>query len=250
MYSADKAPRLAAGSPTSGGSPAIISVSDVLASLSHRDEARIKWIAFCAAVVIHLVLLSVNFPEMRQAIQPKPSGPVLVVRKYIPPPPRVERPTAVTTKRFTRRVPIPDPTPDEPEPIREPEPVVEQPLLPPDVELLIGVPEPPPPRQPSEPLLAGVGEVTMPELIPESKISPVYPDVARLARVEGNVILQAVIHADGSVGNIEVLRCNRPHMGFEDSAVAAVRQWRYKPAMQNGRAVDVYFTVFVDFELI
>ena len=48
---------------------------------------------------------------------------------------------------------------------------------------------------------------------------------------------------------IEILRSNRPNMGFEDAALAAVKQWRYEPATQNGRPVDVYFTVVVDFTL-
>ena len=63
------------------------------------------------------------------------------------------------------------------------------------------------------------------------------------------MILQAIIHADGSVGELEVLRCNRPSMGFEESAIFAVSQWRYSPATQNGRPVEVYFTVFVEFKL-
>ena len=64
-------------------------------------------------------------------------------------------------------MPIPDPTPDEPEPIREPEPEIIDDPIPPDVEILIGTPEPPPP---SGPLLAGVGDVTNPTLIDESKV--------------------------------------------------------------------------------
>ena len=70
-----------------------------------------------------------------------------------------------------------------------------------------------------------------------------------MARLEGNVILQAIIHDDGTVGDIEVLRCNRPSMGFEEAAIAAVQTWRYKPALQNGRPVEVFFTVFVEFKL-
>ena len=63
------------------------------------------------------------------------------------------------------------------------------------------------------------------------------------------VILQAIILKDGTVGEVEVLNCNRPNMGFEESAIAAVQQWRYRPAMQGDRPVDVYFTVRVDFDL-
>ena len=52
-----------------------------------------------------------------------------------------------------------------------------------------------------------------------------------------------------SMGDVEVLRTNRPNMGFEESAIEAVKQWRYKPAMQGSRPVDVYFTVVVEFDL-
>ncbi len=91
--------------------------------------------------------------------------------------------------------------------------------------------------------------MTNPKLIQESKVQPEYPELARVARLEGNVILQAIIHADGTVGDLEVLRCNRPNMGFEDAAIEAVRHWRYEPATQNGKPVEVYFTVFVEFKL-
>jgi protein TonB len=114
------------------------------------------------------------------------------------------------------------------------------------MKFLLGTPEAPPP---SGPLLAGVGDVTNPIPIEETKIQPEYPELARVARLEGNVILQAIIHADGTVGDLEVLRVNRPNMGFETAAIEAVKQWRYQPATQNGKPVEVYFTVFIDFKL-
>ncbi len=91
--------------------------------------------------------------------------------------------------------------------------------------------------------------MTLPILIESTKIKPDYPELARVARIEGRVILQAIVLKDGSVGELEVLSCNRPNMGFEDSALAAVGQWRYEPAKQGTKPVDVYFTVRVDFEL-
>jgi protein TonB len=210
----------------------------------HTGEGKIKAWAFGVALVLHLVVLAVNFPEFKSKIKQKREN-VIVVKKYVPPPPKVER-KIVKKKKFTRKVPIPDPTPDEPEPIREPEPEIEPEPLPPDVEFLIGVPEAPPP---SGPLLAGTGGVTLPERLEESYIKPEYPELARVARIEGRVILQAIILKDGTVGEVEVLNCNRPNMGFEESAIGAVQQWRYKPAMQGDRPVDVYFTVRVDFDL-
>jgi protein TonB len=187
----------------------------------------------------------VNFPDFGETMMPKKKASQVVVKKYVPPPPKIER-RQVVKKKIVKKVPIPDPTPDEPEPIREPEPEILDDPIPPDVEILIGTPEPPPP---TGPLIAGVGDVTNPRLIDESKVQPEYPELARVARLEGNVILQAIIHADGSVGDLEILRCNRPNMGFEDAASSAVAQWRYSPATQNGRPVEVYFTVFVEFKL-
>ncbi|HXV74769.1 MAG TPA: energy transducer TonB [Candidatus Polarisedimenticolaceae bacterium] len=223
----------------------------MLALLDHGNEARLKWTALGIAIAIHLVLMLINFPEIRQAVQPRPQGPVLIVRKYIPPPPKLERPQRTVVRReLTRRIPIPDPTPDEPEPIREPEPDIVVPPLPEDVEVLIGVPEPPGPGPGEGPRIAGTGGVTMPALIPESKIAPQYPELARVARIEGRVILQAVICPDGSVSDLVVVRCSHPRLGFEEAAVDAVRQWRYTPATLDGRPVSVYFTVLVDFELL
>ena len=70
-----------------------------------------------------------------------------------------------------------------------------------------------------------------------------------MARLEGSVILQAVVRRDGTVGELHVLRCTEPNMGFEEAAMDAVVQWLYEPATQDGRPVDVFFTVFVDFSL-
>jgi protein TonB len=223
-----------------------VKAEDLLyASMFHTGDKRIIWGSVGVAVVLHLIIMLVNFPDFGETMMPKKKASQVVVKKYVPPPPKIER-RQVVKKKIVKKVPIPDPTPDEPEPIREPEPEILDDPIPPDVEILIGTPEPPPP---TGPLIAGVGDVTNPRLIDESKVQPEYPELARVARLEGNVILQAIIHADGSVGDLEILRCNRPNMGFEDAASSAVAQWRYSPATQNGRPVEVYFTVFVEFKL-
>ena len=225
-----------------------VRAEDLLYSeLYHSRDRGLLGKTFTVAVILHVAFLFLRFPDIKDAVIPQKAQNVIVVRKYVPPPPKIER-QQVVRKQLTKKVPIPDPTPDEPEPIREPEPEIydEPPPLPPDAEYVIGVPEAPPP---SGPVLAGVGDVSNPVLIEETKVQPEYPELARVARIEGNVILQAVIETDGSVAEVEVLRCNRPNMGFEDTAIAAVKQWQYKPALQNGKPVAVYFTVFVEFKL-
>jgi len=100
------------------------------------------------------------------------------------------------------------------------------------------------------PLLAGVGSVTNPVLIKESKVDPVWPEEARESGLEGSVILQALILPDGTVDDVKVLKAdpdNRPW--FIDSAREALRQWRYEPATKDGEPVPAYFTVFMEFKL-
>ncbi len=214
------------------------------AHMFHTGEGKIKWAALGVAIVIHLVVLVINFPEFKAKVKEKPKN-VIIVKKYVPPPPKVER-RQVVKKKFTRKVPVPDPTPDEPEPIREPEPEIEPEPLPPDVEFMIGTPEPPPQ---SGPLLPGVAGVTNPVIILATKVKPEFPDLARAARIEGKVILQAIIKKDGTVGDVEVLSSNRTGLGFEEAALEAVKEWRYKPALQGARPVDVFLTVVVEFTL-
>jgi TonB family protein len=100
-----------------------------------------------------------------------------------------------------------------------------------------------------KPLLGGVDGVVNPSLIPSSKVDPIYPAKARDHRESGQVIIQSVIHANGTVGEASVIRVSRPNLGFEKAAVDAVKQWRYEPATVHGQPVDVYFTVVVDFSI-
>ena len=89
-----------------------------------------------------------------------------------------------------------------------------------------------------------VGEVKPPKLI--RKVEPEYPEMARMARVEGTVILEATTDVYGRVSSVRVLR-SIPLL--DEAAVAAVRQWVYAPLMINGRPRPVTFTVTVRFVL-
>jgi TonB family protein len=77
-------------------------------------------------------------------------------------------------------------------------------------------------------------------------VSPIYPPVAQAARVQGVVILEARIEADGSVGQAHVLR-SIPLL--DEAALDAVRQWRFTPTLVNGQAVPVIMTTTVNFSL-
>jgi protein TonB len=79
-----------------------------------------------------------------------------------------------------------------------------------------------------------------------NNVSPVYPPMARQARVEGVVILEATISANGRVSDVKVLR-GIPLL--DSAAVDAVRQWTYTPTLLNGVPVPVVMTVTVNFRL-
>jgi protein TonB len=78
------------------------------------------------------------------------------------------------------------------------------------------------------------------------KTQPVYPPIAKAARVSGTVVLQATISKTGAIENLHVI--SGPQM-LVQAAQDAVRQWRYKPYLFNGEPVDVETTVNVIFSL-
>ncbi len=78
------------------------------------------------------------------------------------------------------------------------------------------------------------------------KILPQYPAIARAARIQGIVVLQATISKGGSIENLRVI--SGPPM-LEQAAMDAVRSWRYKPYLLNGEPVEVETTINVVFSL-
>ncbi|PSH04817.1 MAG: energy transducer TonB [Acidobacteria bacterium] len=78
------------------------------------------------------------------------------------------------------------------------------------------------------------------------KVQPTYPQLAKQARISGSVILQAVIGKDGSIQNLRAV--SGPPMLIQ-SAIEAVRQWRYKPYYLNGEPVEVDTQITVNFTL-
>jgi protein TonB len=78
------------------------------------------------------------------------------------------------------------------------------------------------------------------------KILPTYPPMAQAARIQGPVVLQAVISRRGMIENLRVLS---GHPMLVPAAVEAVRQWRYRPYILNNEAVEVETQITVNFSL-
>ncbi len=160
-------------------------------------------------------------------------------------------------------VPIPDPTPNAPEPIRKKE-IEDIPRILEEIAsdlALADITAPPGPpvsgsgRGPVPGEGTGTGDggiytigggVTMPQILQQT--TPTYTDDAIKAKVQGVVILQAVIRRDGRVDSFKVLRALG--YGLEEKAIQEIAsQWIFRPGTLKGRPVDVLATIEVQFNL-
>jgi TonB family protein len=124
-----------------------------------------------------------------------------------------------------------------------------------DRTLLISAPGVPPPPPPPPPPSGGIpgnppqrikvsGNVQSAMIV--SKVPPVYPELAKSARVQGVVRLAAVIGKDGTIQELHVLE-GQPLL--IQAAMDAVKQWTYRPTLLNGEPISVETTIEVNFTL-
>src|ERR1039457_4663000 len=78
------------------------------------------------------------------------------------------------------------------------------------------------------------------------KVTPTYPALAKQARIQGHVLLQAEISKEGTIQNLQLIS---GHPMLAPAAIEAVKQWRYKPYLLNGEPVAVETQVVVNFSL-
>lgn len=79
-----------------------------------------------------------------------------------------------------------------------------------------------------------------------NKVTPKYPEKAKKARVQGTVVLHALIGKDGAIKDLRVV--SGPEM-LRKSSIDAVKQWTYKPYLLNGNPVEVKTTINVTYSL-
>lgn len=187
--------------------------------------------ALAAALVLHAAILVAKMPNwgpdpVRVDAPQEQSMKVQFLRPPPPPPKAPPKPPEPVTKK----VPRPDPTPDEPEPVKA--------APPPPPPSTSTAPPSPAPAQEMGPIRVSPGQG--PGLI--KKVEPKYPPIAQTARIEGSVVVDAVIRKDGTVSDVTVLSSSNKM--FEQACVDAVRQWRFTPGPQ-----DVVLTVTVNFTL-
>ncbi len=212
-------------------------------ALEYDEDRKIMRFAIIGAVILHVILFLIQVPEIVAEAGEIKKTKVYVVQqvRFKPPPPKQQQDIP---KQRSKKVPIPDPTPDEPEPIRLPEEIDQPEIDMPDTDIIFGIPEGPPPAEPEGPIRVG-GDVAPPVKI--TAPPPQYTEIARKARVQGVVIVEAIIDKQGNVTNVKILK-SLP-MGLDTAAADAVKKWRFEPATLNGKPVAVIYNLTVNFRL-
>ena len=218
---------------------------------------RRTWHTLPCSILMHALLVAavVAAPLMAPGVLPLPPA-MMAFRAAapLPPPPPPPRARTAAPKALvdtTRAVPIEAPSGIKPDaglvaPDEGPPEGVERGVpgsLPGNGLTVPPETPPPPPPATTAPVRPG-GDLRSPTRI--KNVQPVYPAIAQAARVQGTVIVEAIIGTDGKVRDARVLR-SIPLL--DQAAVEAVRQWEYTPSRLNGVPVPVLMTVTVTFTL-
>lgn len=100
---------------------------------------------------------------------------------------------------------------------------------------------------PDDQIVTERGCIDRPKLL--SKTDPKYPEKARRRGLEARVTLTAIVGPDGTLSQVQVVKCTVSGVGFEDAAMKAVEKWRYEPVVLAGEPLSFQITVVVDFIL-
>jgi protein TonB len=214
-------------------------------------------VSICAHVVVVIAVVIVPLAAEVEWPTPAPLHSLVASMKAVPVTPSVVPPAAA--RRPGRAPDVRMPSRLEPEPKTPhvssghtgPDTPVDDGIGPVDSGVPIGLgsgiaepfPPPPPIAEAPVPVRPG-GSIREPKKIFD--VPPVYPVIASTARVEGMVILEAVISERGGVERVKVLR-SVPLL--DAGAIEAVKQWRYTPTLLNGTPVPVLMTITITFML-
>jgi len=224
-----------------------------------EDSTR-QWYTLPVSLLVHIVLLAaaIVVPLVATDALPAPRAMLAFMTTGAPPSvPPPAPPSAAVQKRIVEEASTTA------APIEAPSGIAPESLI--DVEfdqsihgnMLDGVPDglvlspgtgtvdapPPPPPVPQQPVRPG-GQIKAPTRI--KYVPPVYPAIAQRARVQGDVMIEAVIAPDGKVREMRLLH-SIPLL--DQVALDSVQAWEYTPTLLNGQPVAVIMTVTVRFRL-
>lgn len=247
--------------------------------------SRTSTLAALVAVSLHALLLALALSGALDAHKPEIEPPAVVVQ-LLPPPPAPEPPKPAPPKPEPPKPAPPKPQPPKPQPplpeppkplpppaptpapaplplpapVPAPQPA---PALAPAVEPAPARPAPPvpappappapptppaPPPAPPAPQPAARTEVSISASYSASNVKPVYPRMSQRLGEQGTVMLRVLVRADGTAGAVEV-KSSSGFARLDQSAVDAVKTWRFNPATVDGKAVDEWYQVPIPFKL-
>ena len=82
------------------------------------------------------------------------------------------------------------------------------------------------------------GELIPPLVVAKSQRAPIYPAAAKASRISGSVVVEMTVDVEGKVQDPAPIEVTHPYFGFEQAAVEAVRQWKFRPALHRGEPVE------------
>jgi protein TonB len=237
---------------------------DMLESAAVRRKTHTGWAVILSGIAQTVILVVLILIPLiyTQALPKAMLSTLLIAPPPPPPPPPPPQPTQVIKIKPVARL-IESGKLTQPKAIPKEVAVFKEAELPPDVitntnqggvfgglpgqGIMVGsavASAPPPPKAAAPSRIKQGGNVTAASLLQE--IKPLYPPLARQARIQGNVILHAIIDKDGRVAELQVVS---GHPLLVQSALDAVKQWRYKPTLLNGDPVEVDTTITVTFTM-
>lgn len=233
---------------------------DLVESTSEKKKTNKGWAVILSGLVQTVILgILILIPLIYTEALPKAMlSTLLIAPPPPPPPPPPPAPVKVVVKPVARL--IQSGKLMQPRAIPKEVAVFKEAELPPDVinntgqtgGVFGGIPgqgmvaalAPPPPKPTTPQRVKQGGNVTAASIITQTR--PLYPPLARQARIQGNVVLHAIIDKDGKVAQLEVIS---GHPLLVQAALDAVKQWRYKPTQLNGDPVEVDTTITVTFTM-
>lgn len=214
-------------------------MSQALAIGKHNANAEFKrkykslfWVGVIVAIIFHYVVIQfgpsyVLTKGEDRVVRVLETDDIIEVKIEVAAPPSISAPA----------MPVPTDNAEIP---------LDQTIM--DTEFNPYAPPPPPP-----PTTSGIDEAPTfvayedpPE--PISMVKPKYPELAQEAQIEGRVILNVLIDENGDVKKAIIIK-GVPNTGLDEAAIEAVKQWKYKPALQRGKPVKVWVAQTIKFEL-
>lgn len=232
--------------PTAGSEDALAApaAADQLSAIyfGGHDGRRLKWAAV-VAIAAHMLLFTVMLPDFSRDL-PDLTRDLMIIKRYEPPP--LEQVERKQVKRAATRVPIPDPTPTELEPIM-PDEDEELPDLPVDTVFIADQPlSSPLPGDFLDALDMETVNLQPPRV--KHRVQPRYDRERARRGIQGSVDLQILVDAAGLVTFARVVTGSGDDE-LDRLALEAVRQWEFVPAVLEGTPVAVRAVVTINFRI-